>query len=113
MSYESFSQRHNLVNGVSAKFAKIIIHALLQHAAIEERLENETSETMRNQYQRELGQLKGSISELTILSLANYDEVSSRLAITPRLYDDLYGKTDMILYHSRPREKESYKSQSA
>ncbi len=109
MSYESFSQRHNLVNGVSAKFAKIIIHALLQHAAIEERLENETSETMRNQYQRELGQLKGSISELTILSLANYDEVSSRLAITPRLYDDLYGKTDMILYHSRPREKESYK----
>lgn len=110
MSYESFSQRHNLVNGVSAKFAKVIIHALMQYATIEEKLAAETSETMRDQYLYELRQLKGSLSELVVLSLANYDEVSSRLAITPRIYDDLYGKTDMIVYHSMPREKVAYKA---
>lgn len=110
MSYESFSQRHELVNGVSAKFAKIIQYTLAMYDETEQKLQMADSDSLRAQYSDELRQLRGGLSELTLLSLANYDEVSSRLALTPKVYDDLYGKTDIMLFHTKAREKESYKT---
>ncbi len=109
MALGEFDQRKELVNGVAARYANTLKYALGNLDAVTGHADATTDPLLLAELATERQQLVGSISELTLLSLANYDEVPSRLALTPKIYDDLYGKTDMVIYHIRHREKESYR----
>ena len=115
MMYDRFDTRRNLVNGVAGKnveSVEMILTTLDTYGGEREkpfRLKD-TSEApyLENSVKTEYGQLRGALSEATIMALANYSQSPSKLALPARTYGDLYQKTDILYFYADDKTKRSY-----
>ena len=115
MMYDRFDTRRNLINGVAGKnveSVEMILMTLDAYGGEREKLFRikDTSELpyVENSVKTEHGQLRGALSEATIMALANYSQSPSKLALPARTYGDLYQKTDILYFYADDKTKHSY-----
>ena len=116
MTYSRFDARRDLVNGVAGKniaIAELVlktVDSLYSDDQTRQLRINDTPQTsyLENSAKTEYGQLRGALSEATIMALANYSQSPSKLALPARTYGDLYQKTDILYFYADDKTKRSY-----
>jgi len=100
------AMREEMVNGLPGIHVGILEHALEQYEGIvkEHMPKRQNEPAIYKELLKELAELRGAISEHTLLALLNFAQSPDRYGVMPTLMEDISEKTDLMYYYTTTTE---------